>query len=571
MEAKSDDIRLLDEHTINQIAAGEVIENPASVVKELVENGLDAGATVLTILVMEGGLSLLQVMDNGMGIAEENLPKAFLRYGTSKLSIIDDLYRLDTMGFRGEALASIAAVAKVTLSTCRNGEGMGHSIIVEGGKASEIRGEALRVGTSVKVERLFYNAPVREQFLKSTMKETKTIVEIVEKLALSRPDVAFELLVDGRQVLKTRGNGNISELAGKVFSFEMGKGLKPIQGSKDGIAFHGLVGGEGQYRSNREHMHFFINRRYVRSRFLTSALEEVYRNRIPIGKHPVAIIYLEIPAYLVEVNIHPRKMEVRLSREEEIAGFLQSLVTQALLGKGPMATEADKTVSYPPLSLLDLPVAEGFMETQGNQTQLSFEREVEEGNNPFYPAEILGVFHDTYILADVRGELLVVDQHAAHERINFEKAEKEFQTIGFKSQMLMEPVLVNLSPSDYLKVLSHIDSIADHGVILEAFGEDAFLIRGLPLSIHGDEAGGRFLLQLTDRLSVGDDGGVRNYLLEKASCVRSVKAGQGIGMPELKALLYGLGRCVYPHTCPHGRPTYLKYRLEDLEKLFLRS
>lgn len=568
-----DKIILLDEHTINQIAAGEVVEAPASVVKELVENSLDAGSARIDIGIRDGGLGEIKVSDDGRGIQGEELEKAFRRYGTSKLSTIEDLYSLETMGFRGEALASIAAVSRVTLLSKPGDSPVGWSVRVEGGAAQEKQPAALKAGTTVKVEDLFFNAPVRQNFLRSRLKETAEIVSIVEKLALSRPDVAFELRVDDRLALKTRGNGDLRELASLVYSFGAEKGMLPVDGERDGMRVHGLIGDSRQYRASREYLHFFVNGRYVRSKALGRAVEEAFRNRLPIGRYPLGFLYLQLPPYLVEVNIHPRKLEVKIDREREVCALMTGLVEAELLRK-PVREEAAAAAAVWPASVREEaglpPRREESLSVPGAE-QLSLDLGEEElRKNPFHPLTILGTLGRTYVLAKVGEALLIFDQHAAHERIHFEAARREFAAAGFRTQLLLQPVLVTLSPSDALKVIERIGAIADAGVLLESFGEDAFLIRGLPLGIPGEEASAEFLQTLLDRLESGDPDHLRDYMLEKASCVRSVKAGEEVGRDELRSLILRLGECEFPLTCPHGRPTFLRYGEADLEKLFLR-
>lgn len=576
MEEKN--IHILDEDTINQIAAGEVIEGPASVIKELIENSLDAGASQLHIRISNGGMDEIKVSDNGRGIAAKELEEAFVRYGTSKLGKIEDLYALTTMGFRGEALASISAVSKVTLMSRVQEAEEGYSLVVEGGSFHEKKPIATPVGTTVKVEKLFYNAPVRQKFLQSSLKETREVVEMVEKLMLSRPTVAMTLWVDQRLQLNSQGDGNLRELAARVYTPNLAKGMKEINGEAHGFIVRGLVGDYTQTRGSREYLNFFVNQRYVKSISLSRSVEAGYKNKLPINRHPIGILYIELSPSGLEVNIHPRKMEVKIDREAVLSHLIQSLITQALQDQTPIQ----------PKSLPDSPVQQqykapgGLISPQVGQTsseglewrvqeQLSLESGFKAFSNPFYPLEILGVLDNTYILAKVDGVLTLVDQHAAHERINFEGITREFLHNGFKTQMLLEPVVVDLSLSDALKVTEHILEIGNYGVLLETFGEDGFLIRGLPLGMSGGEASGKFLLNLVDRLESGSLNQIKDYLIEKASCVRSVKAGERVGHEELKALIYRLGECEFPYTCPHGRPTLVTLGIEELEKMFLRS
>ena len=562
-------IRILDEHTINQIAAGEVIEDPSSVVKELIENSLDAGASRITIQIRGGGLEGITVTDNGRGIPGDQVPAAFTRYGTSKLETIEDLYRLDTMGFRGEALASIAAVSRVTLKTRRPEDEVGTAYVVEGGAFIESRPEALRPGTTVLVEKLFFNAPVRQKFLRGAYRETRGITEMAERIMLSRPDVAMELIADGRLLFQTRGDGNLREMAAALLGGGAGGELLEVFLEEGGLLLKGLAGRHTLYRGSRDFLLLYINGRFVKSRSLSRAVEEAYRNRLPLGHYPVGILYLEIPSWLLEVNIHPRKLEVRIDGEEAIRELLRKGVSQALEEKREEAVWDSWKEPAPFLR-----EEQGTLDAEERSwegSQLSVSEEDPRQGNIFYPLRVLGVVENTYILAMVGAVLHLFDQHAVHERINFERAQAEFRENGFRTQLLLEPVVVEVSPSDGMKLMEQILALEEHGVLLEAFGESAFLIRGLPLGIQGGEASREFLLSLADRLASGSLRQIEDFLVEKASCVRSVKAGDAVPVPELEALIYRLGSCGFPHTCPHGRPTFLVLDKAALEKMFLRS
>lgn len=572
-------IIILDENTINQIAAGEVIEQPSSVVKELVENSIDAGASHITINILEAGLKEIKVTDNGHGIDEGNIERAFSRYGTSKLQTIDDLYTINTMGFRGEALASIGSVSKVEISSRTKDSQFGISLGIEGGNFTSKKADTLNVGTSIRVKDLFYNTPVRQKFLRSSLRETRDIIDIVEKLALSKPGIAFNLIVDGKQIFKSRGNGDIKELAAKVFSYNIGKEMLYLDSLNGGIRIWGLVGNYNVYRGNRDNIIFFINSRYVVSNTLAKALESAYRSRLPINKHPVGIIYLEIPQYLVEVNIHPRKMSVKIDQEEIITSLITHEVEMLLIeaNKLPKLSSMDiKYIHEQKINTTDVDIEVEERKkavdypSKENEEQLSlYENKFKD--NPFFNIEVLGTIKDTYIIANMNDTLYIIDQHAAHERVNYEEALKEFETTGFKSQFLLEPYLVSLNNTDYMRVIENIDKLMNYGIVLESFGEDAFLIRGLPLNIIGEEATREFFLDLIDSFDNKDSEEIKNLMLEKAACSRSVKAGNYINKNELKALIQRLGECEFPFTCPHGRPTFLKLNGMDLEKLFLRS
>ncbi len=568
-------IIILDENTINQIAAGEVIEQPSSVIKELVENSMDAGARHISVSILEAGLNEIKVTDDGHGIDEENIEKAFSRYGTSKLNTIDDLYSLNTMGFRGEALASIGSVSKVQISSRTKDFEFGITLSIEGGNFTGKKADTLNIGTSIRVKDLFYNTPVRQKFLRSTLRETRDIIDIVEKLALSRPDIAFNLQVDGRLVFKSRGNNNIKELAAQIFSYDIGKEMLALDIKKDGLRIHGLVGNYNIYRGNRENIIFFINSRYVISNSLSKALEAAYKNRLPINKYPVGIIYLEIPQYIVEVNIHPRKLSVKIDQEEKIAALITEGVEKLLIEtnkKSNVNTSYNTgSTEYHQNKNDKIKNIENIFQSEIiKEEQISFNIN-DKSDNPFTQMEVMGAISNTYIIASMNDTLYIVDQHAAHERVNYEEAVNEFKTTGFKTQMLLEPYILSLSNTDYSRVVENIDKLMNYGVLLETFGEDSFLIRGLPLNIIGEEASRGFMIELIDSFENNDSEHIKDLMLDKAACSRSVKAGNYINKDELKSLIERLGECEFPFTCPHGRPTFLKFNLVDLEKMFLRS
>ncbi|MDD2370570.1 MAG: DNA mismatch repair endonuclease MutL [Firmicutes bacterium] len=560
-------IIILDENTINQIAAGEVIEQPSSVVKELVENSIDAGASQITISILEAGLKEIKVVDNGYGIDEENIQKAFFRYGTSKLQTIDDLYSLDTMGFRGEALASISSVSKIKISSRTANDDYGLTLEINGGSIKDKKAEPMNIGTSIKVNDLFYNTPVRQKFLKSILSETRDIIDIAEKLAISRPDIAFTLNVDGKIIFKTRGKGNIKEIASQVFSFDIGKELIPFEFEKDGLKMWGLAGNFNVYRGTKDYIVFFINSRYVINKELTKAFETAYKNRIPINKYPIGIIYLEIPQYLVEVNIHPRKMEVKIDQGKLINDFIKDSVESLLLSSNKLVVNQDVK---PVIANRQVEYNKAIKTEMVKEEQISFDENIKK-DSIFKQIEIKGTIKSTYIIAMLNDVLYIVDQHAAHERVNYEAAVKQFKEIGFKTQMLIEPYLLTLNHTDYIRVVENIEKIFNYGILLESFGDDSFLIRGLPLNIIGEEASKDFIMDLIDSFDNDDSEVIKDMMLEKAACSRSVKAGNFLNYNEIKGLLEMLGECEFPYTCPHGRPTLIKFSDYDLEKMFLRS
>lgn len=589
-------IRILDQHTANQIAAGEVIERPASIVKELLENAMDAGARSVHIAIRQGGLESIRVTDDGSGMDPEDMERAFLRYATSKIQDAQDLYALETMGFRGEALSSIAAVSRVSLSSRLRDEARpgGYRIDLEGGDRKQMVPVPLPPGTRVEVRDLFFNTPARSKFLRAEHLETRAITDLTQKLALARPDIAVVLEADGRTLVRTPGTGELADACAGVLPGGLADRLVPIGHQGEYLRIEGLLGPSELHRSSRDLEVFFVNRRYVRSPFLSGALEAAFRHRIPARRFPVAILHLAMHPAAVDVNIHPAKREVKFSMEKTIGTELTAAVTGALRAGedrrfSPAAQEAvpgaprggpgpRKEKTGPPVRKRPPEVPpQGPARLPFGRTEPPVVRE--EGTPPdapetpgralhpvFTDLEYLGSVQNTYLLFRHNEDLCILDQHAAHERLRFEALEDR-QEKELATQLLLEPVPLVLTQAQEGKLIEGVNTLADAGVLVEYQG-DGFSLRGVPAAVTGLE--GQELIETVLEEEHGP-GEIRRRLLALAACRGAVRSGDPLHPSAVRALLDDLSRARDPYTCPHGRPTLITLGDRDLARLFLRN
>lgn len=615
------DIHVLDENTANKIAAGEVVERPASIVKELMENSMDAGADRIVVEADQGGTTRIRISDNGSGMGPEDIPLAFARHATSKIRQAEDLYAVTTMGFRGEALPSIAAVSRVRLTSSVEEDGSGHTYEIHGGQEISFAETPSTRGTRVEVTDLFFNTPARRKFLKAVPTETRAISEVVQRLAVARPDISVELVLDGKTQFRTRGSGDLRDALAYVFPLEITRALKPVEAEPDFFRLEGLVGPAFLYRSSRDLQLFYINGRLVRSPVLTRALEEAYRHMIPVRRYPVGVLKLTVNPAAVDVNIHPSKLEVKFSMEERIAGDLTRAVRQVLESGDSIRTAAPRPVAAPPaIRTKPEPLSSGLDDLKPGSMRFSYRESIppeafraaesqapapstvpgpspeppdhqlsirpqktetapetgmvkEEGQETvrhpeFLELENLGMVGNTYLLARGPQGLYIVDQHAAHERLRFEELLQQWpEGKEPASQMLMEPVPLGLTLSLREKLGEEILTLRRHGIVLE-YQEPDYFLRGTPAGLSPQET--RELLEEVLEASGEPRDTLRERILMRAACRGAVKAGQTLSPREVRALLEKMARALYPYTCPHGRPTVIRLSEKDLEKLFLR-
>lgn len=619
-----DPIRKLDDYTINKIAAGEVVERPASVVKELVENSIDAQASAITVEIKDGGISLIRVTDNGIGIPKEDVTTALLRHTTSKITAVEDLDKIESLGFRGEALASIAAVSQLEIITKAYGEVTGKRVECYGGKIITEEEVGCPEGTTIIMRNLFYNIPARKKFLKKPATESSYISDMVYKIALGHPEVSFKFINNNSVVFHTSGNNELKNAVFNVYGKEVVKHMLSIEETEQDLKLIGLIGKPSLNRANRSYENFYINGRYIKSKILENAVEDAYNTLLPINKFPVVVLHIFIPANKIDVNVHPTKMEVRFKDEEEIYQFIyngihknlfkEDLIPQVNLdnkkeklfnpepvqGRLPEPFEIKrKNLEYKDISIhpvfspedKNIKVKESNQElnfshkenlyenkpcgTEKKEACTIFEKEKvhkEDKAPSFRHYKIIGQVFQTYWLVEQDNSLYIVDQHAAHERILYEKFIHDFKQGKVYSQPLLEPVVFEVTPKEKEIVEDNISLFKKFGFEIEEFGESAYLVRELPILFEGP-VDSSFFLEIIDTLN---DERIKNLYDMKLnhiallSCKGAVKAKDQLSTVEAKALIEELLNLDNPFTCPHGRPTIISMSQYELEKKFKR-
>ena len=654
-------IQLLDTHTINKIAAGEVVERPASVVKELVENSIDAQASSITIEIKNGGVDFIRITDNGKGIPKDEVEVAFLRHATSKITSAEDLSHVLSLGFRGEALASIGAVSKVEPNALT-----GKRVEVEAGQILHSEEIACPAGTTIIMRQLFYNVPARRAFLKSTATETSKIAEVVYKAALAHPEVAIKYIQNNKLVFQTVGNYDLKRCVFNLYGKDTAKDTLPIQYEEEGVQISGLIGLPTLTRANRQYEQFFINGRTIKSNLLQKATEEAYKTLVTIGKFPFVILHLTLPPEEVDVNVHPTKLEVRFSDSDRVYeavynGIRKHLQMENLipevkqLNKAPTYKPApiDATghikvesffnkpqfhKSYDPSKLVDAPLKQKedfntaksvyqplFSETKveerpstlsdfsttpqdpipkepiftnqveeplaplvGEQASLTQEQSLtkqseeptslaEEVVEPYKPVEgvdykIIGQIFNTYWILEYGNQVLLMDQHSAHERVMYEQYMKDFTTSNVSTQILLMPETLHVSSSELLFIETHLELLQRLGFGLELFGESSIIIREVPYLFNHPMSISAFrdLLDSIDVKKTTNLYEMREEHIIQLSCKSAIKAHDQLTHAECKALIESLLTLENPYTCPHGRPTLVKLSKTDIEKIFKR-
>lgn len=604
-------IQILSEQLASQIAAGEVVERPSSVVKELVENGIDAGATTINVDVRQGGRHLIQVADDGVGIPADDIETAFLRHATSKLQTADDLNAIRTLGFRGEALAAIAAVGQVTVVSCTEEEQAGTRLRLEGGRKVSRETMGAPQGTVVAVENLFYNVPARRKFLKTVNTEKRHIDEFVTRYALAYPDVRFRLTHDGRVTFQTNGSGSLLDVLVAVYGPETARQLLAVGDEDDGrewpaadaassIAVHGYVGPPSLHWANRSHITLFVNGRWIKDNSLTYAVIQAYHTLLPTGRYPLGVVFITMPPDEVDVNVHPTKTEVRFRHNNKVFGAVQRAVRRTLVADSPIRSMSTWSVGGHGEST--------FSGWAGALDQKAFSRR--QGDNEVYPQghfdldwspplgtagtsdssdspaaaadlagerlpimRVVGQVGASYIITEGPDGLFLIDQHAAHERILYEQFKAEWkQQDEVMSQGLVAGTAVQLSPSQATLLEENLALLAQLGFRAEPFGPNTFMVRSVPaLVAELDPA--QALVAVVEDLERGDvplQGKIEDRIIMRVCKTAAVKAGQTLSRPEMEAMIRQLEACHNPHTCPHGRPTLIYLSVAQLAREFGR-
>lgn len=607
-------INLLDNETINKIAAGEVIENPKSIVKELVENSIDAGADEITIEIKNGGKSFIRVTDNGKGIEKDQVENAFKRHCTSKISSSDDLNSLFTLGFRGEALASIAAVSKVEIITRTNDDIYGIKMTIEGGKIISKEDIGCPVGTTITVTDLFYNVPARKKFLKSDISESSNINEIVVSLALSKENISFKYINNNNVAYRTPKTNNLMNTISSLYEKDLYNSLLKIDYKGDVLGITGYTTNLNYYRGNRKQQIVFVNGRVIKHRRMSYFIEEAYNTLLPKNKYPACFIKIEIAPALVDVNVHPAKTEVRFQNEEMVLNEIKNAIYSALHSKSIMKEVKGETLLHDSKDINNLRI---FDRSSGKSVILGglenkFTEETEETENiriteveisnkdiavmeslkpydkfefkqqKFIKAEndedklpelfVIGIVMDTYIICENPEKtcIFMIDQHAAHERINYEKFLNQYNSREILIQEIV-PEVINLSYDDYETAMSNVEIFEYLGISVENFGNNAILINNIPTIFKDSNLKDVFYAILDNLKDITKSN--LDFVMEKIikeACVKSVKSGDRLHMSEVRALLNDLRMTDNPYTCPHGRPVIIKMTRYEIEKMFER-
>ena len=570
-------IHVLPPEVAAKIAAGEVVERPASVVKELIENSLDAGATAITVEVADGGLELIRVSDNGCGLPSDQAALAFERHATSKLSSADDLASIATLGFRGEALPSIAAVSHLTILTRSSDEEGGFFLELEGGTIHRREPRGAPQGTTVTVQRLFRNVPARLKFVRSRSSEGGRIQQVVHQYILAYPEVRFTLRLESRPPQVSGGTGRLRDALAVVYDPETaGAFLELPETQEGGITISGCVTPPSVSRSNRNAITLLVNRRWVQSRLLSYALEEAYRGFLQERRHPLAVVNIALPYREVDVNVHPTKSEVRFREEGGAFAALQRSVREALTTASPVPTIAPRSVtSFPtPVPLMappasswpQVPAAGALLPPQA----VSSPQAAPTPKERLPVLRVLGQVQDTYIVAEGPDGVYLVDQHAAHERVVYERVREEITAGQSAVQGLLEPVLVEVPLGLQETLAAHLGLLEQYGFQVESFGSGSYLVRGVPAPL-GDTGPAAALLETLEELAQGRDAPDREErLVRSLACHGAVRAGKPLAVEEMNALLRQLEECHHPQTCPHGRPTIIHLSATHLEREFGR-
>jgi len=598
-------IRLLPPEVAGKIAAGEVIERPASVVKELVENSIDAGATNILVDIREGGRRLMQITDNGSGIPAEEAPLAFARHATSKLTDVDDLDHIATLGFRGEALASVAAVSQVSLLTRPRSQEAGLFLRVEAGELVRQEQRGCPAGTIVTVEHLFRNVPARLKFLRQPQTEAGHIHTVLTHYALAYPEVRFSLTVDGRQAFQSSGNGNLYDVLIAVYGLEVAEQMLEIDAGRaqeladqpasaesdqrvrdlgSDPSLHGYVSTPSLHRANRTYISLFVNRRWIQDRSLAHAIAQAYHTLLPVGRHPLAVLLLDLDPSEVDVNVHPTKREVKFRDGRKVFSAVQRAVRHTLVEHAPVPslTHRPRTWATPDWERRQSLVSAGQREPDASQLAMELYRTgdldtLDSEPQPVGPIRlpllrVVGQVGQMYIVAEGPQGMYLLDQHAAHERVLYEQMMAEHGQQDVASQTLLEPLSLDLDPMLAGVMAENLDMLNHVGFAIEPFGGTTYLVRAVPSILVVSDVN-TALIDILETLRQGDDplAAQAEERLIAAVCKRAaVKGGQTLSHDEMQKLVRRLEQCESPRTCPHGRPTVLHFSVERLEQEFGR-
>lgn len=579
-------IHVLSQEVVAQIAAGEVVERPTSVVKELLENSLDAGARHIRISINGDGRKRIQISDDGCGIESAEVELAFLRHATSKLESASDLYQIRTLGFRGEALASIASVSQVKLTTRHESEQVGTALVVDGGEVRQRKAVGAPAGTVITIENLFFNTPARLKFLKGEMTEKRQIASVVTRYAMAYPHVAFLLEQDGREVFRTNGGGSLADVIVNALGLDHLKNMVEVDDAHQDVAVYGFASAPSLNRADRSRITLFVNGRSVQDSGLTHAVVQAYHTLLMTGRYPIAILMLTLPPEEVDVNVHPTKAEIRFRDHDAAFSAVQRAVRRAIIGgaQSPAMRGRAPQVHFPEQQRLDLPLDSPGQHARQRAGMGAYEETsddptaIPEGlGQPAQPRtlpmlRVVGQIAASYIVAEAPAGMYLIDQHAAHERILYEQFMAEYTRQKTVTQMALTPESVQVAPAEARLIEDKLPLLSELGFQLEPFGPNIFIVRAVPAMLS-DIDPSELVRGIVDDLEQGNKPGmesIEDKIVMRVCKQAAVKAGQVLSYEQMQGLIRQLERCQSPLTCPHGRPTLIHMSTDRLAREFGR-
>lgn len=589
-------INILDSNTIDKIAAGEVVESPSAVVKELVENSIDANADAVTIEIKDGGISFIRITDNGEGIDRPQVKKAFMRHATSKIKSVEDLISVTSLGFRGEALSSISAVGKVEFLTKTKTDFIGTRYVVEGGRECVFEDAGIPDGTTIIVRDLFFNVPARKKFLKSPSSEGNNITELIEHMILSHPNISFKYIYNGNVKLQSSGKNDIKSCIYNVYGRDIANGLIEVKSIRDDISIHGFIGKPELARATRNFEIYFVNNRFIKSTLIDRALEEAYKDYLMLHKYPTVFLYFEIPSHLIDVNVHPTKREIRFFEGEALKCYIVDVIKNALINKElikeiveehhekPSVKESE--INKEPFETINHIIESSYnnyysseIEKEDESTDINDKNEqLTLFDDKFISEEsikkhrIIGQLFNTYWLIEFENKLFIVDQHAAHEKVNYERLIKKLRNNENCSQNIYPPIVVSLSNAEAQYVTKYNENFFNVGFTIEHFGGLDYTISTVPMELLSQNPADYFH-EMLDELMEGKNSKETetvNLKIATMACKASVKGNMHLSVFEADKLISELLTLENPYNCPHGRPTIISFSKYEIEKMFKR-
>lgn len=589
-------INILDSNTIDKIAAGEVVERPSAVVKELVENSIDANADAVTIEIKDGGISFIRITDNGEGIDRSQIKKAFMRHATSKIKSVEDLISVTSLGFRGEALSSISAVGKVEFLTKTKTDFIGTRYVVEGGRECVFEDAGIPDGTTIIVRDLFFNVPARKKFLKSPSSEGNNITELIEHMILSHPNISFKYIYNGNVKLQSSGKNDIKSCIYNVYGRDIANGLIEVKSIRDDISIHGFIGKPELARATRNFEIYFVNNRFIKSTLIDRALEEAYKDYLMLHKYPTVFLYFEIPSHLIDVNVHPTKREIRFFEGEALKCYIVDVIKNALINKElikeiveehhekPSVKESEinkepfETInhiiesSYNNYYSSEIEKEDESTDTNEKNVQLTLFDDKFISEESIKKHRIIGQLFNTYWLIEFENKLFIVDQHAAHEKVNYERLIKKLRNNENCSQNIYPPIVVSLSNAEAQYVTKYNENFLNVGFTIEHFGGLDYTISTVPMELLSQNPADYFH-EMLDELMEGKNSKETetvNLKIATMACKASVKGNMHLSVFEADKLISELLTLENPYNCPHGRPTIISFSKYEIEKMFKR-